>query len=106
MPAASGTVRVPVDLRIVVGMQVNGSWGHNEPGGIDHLCRIAGLQTTNFRDLAVLNAKVGSVAGDASAIDDSAVFNDRIELWHNSLLVENTGYTHALCLSALATPLG
>src|SRR2546422_11719730 len=106
MPTAIARVRGPVVPSIVVVMEVNGSWGHNEPGGIYHPCRIAGLQTANFRDLAVLNAKVGSVAGDASAIDDSAVFNDRIELWHNSLLFENTVYTHALCLSALATLLG
>src|SRR6266508_2606173 len=84
MPAACGAVRVPVDLRIIVGMQVDGSWGHNEPSGIDHPRRIAGLQTANFRDLAVLNTKISFVARHPCPIDNGASFNKDIKLCHTS----------------------
>src|SRR4029450_14088264 len=86
MPTAGGAVRVPVDLRIIVGMQVNGPWGHNEPSGINHPRSLAGLQATDFGDLAVLYANISFVTRHPCPIDYGASFDKHIELRHKSLL--------------------
>src|SRR5881397_2773874 len=82
VPTANGAVRVPVELGVVVGVQIDKSWGDNEPVGVDHLGGVTRLQAANLGDLAVLNPQVCAVAGHPRAIDDGAASNNGIELWH------------------------
>src|SRR5687768_14208881 len=64
----------------------------NKPGGDDEarrvhdFRRIAGVEPADFGNLAILDSHVGLVAGHPRPIDDRAIFNNGIELRHNSLL--------------------
>jgi hypothetical protein len=63
MPTADGTVGISVDLGVVMSVQIDESWGHNQPPSIDHCGGVTGVQAADFGDLAVLNAEVGRYRG-------------------------------------------
>src|SRR5215831_16067124 len=84
VPAAGGAVRVPVDLRIIVGMEINKPGGHNQPAGINHLGGIAAVKAANLGDLAILDANVGTVPRHACAIYHCPASDQSIKLCHRS----------------------
>jgi hypothetical protein len=73
-----------MQLGIVMGVEIDKSRGDNQPAGIDHLGCIVAIQATNFGNLAILDAEVRAVSGHPRPIDNRAVFNNGIKLWHNS----------------------
>ena len=87
MPAGDCQIRVPVQLGIIVGVQVDTAWGDNQPPGIQHLCGIAGVQTAHFGNLPIFDANVTPVAWYTGAIDNCAIFDNDIILSHKSLLM-------------------
>src|SRR4030095_539356 len=98
MPAANRAVGVPVELGIVVGMEIHKPGGDDEPAGIDHLGSVAGIETADFGDLAILNADIRAVARHARAIDDRAVFNNGIKLRH--MFPSFVGLLYSPCVAA------
>ena len=72
MPTANGAVWVPVQLGVIMGVEVDESWGYDEPTGINHFRGVAAVQPADFGNLTVLDAQIGFVAGDPRSIDDRA----------------------------------
>lgn len=57
MPAGQGAIRVPIQLGVVMGVQINKPWGHDEPVCIQRFRRIARLElpvTVDLRDFSIL----------------------------------------------------
>src|SRR5262244_2866170 len=86
VPTANRAVGIPVQLSIIVGVEINKPRGHDEPAGIDHLGRLVAVEPADLGDLAIFDANVSLVAWHPRPIDDRAAFYDGIELWHASLL--------------------
>src|SRR5712691_13368574 len=99
VPTADRTIRIPVQLGVVMGVEINKPRGHDEPAGIDHLGRVAAVEPTDLGDLAILDANVGFIPWHPRAIDDRATFNDGIELCHKPSLIKifpRTAYNRPL----------
>ena len=67
MPTGDRAIRFPVNLGIVVGMQVDIPRGHDLPRGIEDFGAIASVEPADFRDFAVFDPDVGFIAGDAGS---------------------------------------
>src|SRR6266851_985923 len=87
MPASDRAVRIPVELRIIVRVQVDRTRSDDQAGSVKHFGRIGTLEPANFGNLAVLDPNVGTVARQLGAVDNHAVLNDRVELSHYLLLL-------------------
>ena len=86
MPARDRTPRVPVDLRVIVGMQIDEAGRHDQPAGIKHLRRaVRRNPPRDSLNTAVLDADVGDVTPALQAIDDGAALEQGIELRHCTL---------------------
>src|SRR2546428_11167194 len=86
MPAGDRQVGVPMDLGIIVSVQVDTARRNDEPAGIQHLFGSAAIQAANFGDLATLDADIRLVAWHACPIDNRTVFNNSVEFGHDFLL--------------------
>src|SRR5713226_6387979 len=86
MPTADGAIRVPVQRRIIVRVQIDRPRSDDQSRGIQHLFGIAALQAANLGNLAVLDPQVGVVRRHQSPIDNHASLNNHIELCHKVLL--------------------
>src|SRR5262249_35706465 len=86
MPATDRAIRIPVQLRIIVSVQINKPRRNHETGGVQHFGCIAGIQAPNLGDLAVLYANVRLVPCHPRAIDHCPAFNNSVELRHKTLL--------------------
>ena len=81
-PAGQRGIGVPVELGIVVGVQVYGARGHDAAAGVQFFYAATVDATANHRHPAVLDANVGADAGDASAVNDGAAAYYQVKLWH------------------------
>src|ERR1700756_1579876 len=89
MPTCDRAVRIPMNLGIVMGVQVDIAGSHNLSGSIEHLAAIATIEPADLGDFAVFDPDVGLVAGDAGAVDNHSVFDNGVELSHNSHLLRS-----------------
>src|SRR5215510_12235751 len=81
VPTADRAIRIPMDWRIVVRVEVNGPWSHDQPRGIEDFRPIAAAYVLrDFDNLAVLDSKVSLVRWHQRAINNCTAFNDCIEL--------------------------
>src|SRR5262245_57065017 len=97
MPAADGAVGVPMELGVVVGVQVNEAGRDNLPRGVEDLGGVTAVEPPDLGNLAVLDADVGFVPWHPRPIDDRAALNNRIELCHMTLLYWIIGLTKHHC---------
>ena len=79
-PAVEGGVGVPIQLRVVVGVQVDGAGGDDTAARVDLLGSARGNAAADLGDLAVLDADVGGVAGNARRLDHRAASNHHVIL--------------------------
>src|SRR5262245_20581860 len=86
VPARHAEVRVPVDLRIIVCVEIDPARSANQSTRIEHLLALTAVDTADLSDLAVLNTNIAFVPRDPRAIDDRSVFDNDIILCHKSLL--------------------
>ena len=87
MPARNGAVGVPLDLRVVVGVQVDEAGRDDQPLGVKQLVGVGGVHSAaHLGDDAVLDSDIRLEAGHPCAIDDCAATNQNIKLGHLSLL--------------------
>src|SRR5262245_29263715 len=84
VPTADSTVWIPMDWRIVVGMEINCARSNDETGGIEYLFGIAAFETTDLGNLTTLDADVSPIGRHQGSINDRSPFNNRIELCHRS----------------------
>src|SRR5712691_9615455 len=84
VPAADRAVGVPVQLGVVVRVQVNEPRRHNQARGIEHFGSVMTLQPADLGDLAVLDPDVGPVAWHSRAVHHRAASDDSIELCHTN----------------------
>src|SRR5690242_8603787 len=89
MPTRNRAIWVPVNLGIVMGVQVNVPRSHDLPGGIQDFGAVARIEPADFGDFAVFNANIGLIARDASAVDNHSVFNNCVEFSHYSHLLRS-----------------
>ena len=69
-------VRIPENLGIVVGVQVDESGRDDLSVGIHHLGAFVMRDAADLRDAAVLDSDVAAEARRARSVDDHSVFND------------------------------
>ena len=102
-PAGQGCVGIPVQLRVVVGMQVHGAGGHDAVAGVQ-LFGAGGVDApADHGDAAVLDAHVGADAGQPGAVDYGSTANYQIKLRH--IITSCGGLLHSLmpCATARAS---
>src|SRR5713101_7537874 len=87
MPTGNRAVRVPVQLRVVVRVQIDKPWGDYEARGIEHTRSAAALEAADFGNLTVLEPDVGTIPWNPRAIDNRSSPDQRIEFHHTTLLV-------------------
>src|SRR6185369_15426058 len=79
MPARHGAIRVPVDLRVVMRMQIDEPRGHNEPVGVERFLSRVRFKLADFGNLAIFNSDVSKLTRRASAINNCSTLNDYIK---------------------------
>src|SRR5262249_54498564 len=89
VPACDRTIRIPVNLGVVMRVQVDVPWSNYLPRRIENFGAIACVEPANFGDFAVFDPDVGLIARDAGAVDNHAVFDNSVELSHNSHLLRS-----------------
>ena len=85
MPAGDGAPSVPLDLGVVVGVQVDETRRDDEATRVEDLiggCRLAIPEPPDLGDLPVLDRDVGDVAWDAGAVHHGAALDDDVVLSH------------------------
>ena len=87
VPARDGAVRIPEQLRVVMGMQIDEAGRDDQSRGVDRLRGVGGAQPPDFRDAAVLDADVAAKARHPRSVHHHSIANDQIELRHGSTSV-------------------
>ena len=67
-PSGEGCVRVPVELGVVVGVEVDRAGGHDATAGVESLCAARADAAADHGDPAVFDANVGPEPGNAGAV--------------------------------------
>ena len=84
--AGQGSVGVPVELGVVVGVEVDRSWRYDAAAGVQFLGAGAVYAPADHRHAAVFDAQIGAELGNARAVDDRAAANHQVKLSHYVLL--------------------
>ena len=84
MPTPNSTVRVPVDWRIVVGVEINCARSNDVARGIEYLFGVAAFETPDLGNLTVLDADVSPLGWHQGSVNNRSPFYNRIELCHRS----------------------
>ena len=85
VPAGHGGVGFPVELEVVVGVQINGSRGHYAARGVQFLGSGALDVAADHGDLAVLYGDIApECRSPACAVDNRTVANNLVEIRHYS----------------------
>ena len=82
-PTRKRTIRVPVELGIVVGVQVNGPRSDDAAAGVELSSGSRTDPPADHRNPSVLYPQVCLVPGNASPIHDGAATNDQVVLSHD-----------------------
>ena len=92
--ARQGGVGVPVELRIVVGMQVHRAGGDDAPAGVQFLGSAPIDAPADHRHPAILDGKVGADAWDAGAVNHGAAANYEVVFWHSFASIYEFRFRH------------
>jgi hypothetical protein len=85
-PAGQRRVRIPVELGVVVRVEIDRAWSDDATPRVD-LLRASRLDAaTHAGDAAVLDADVGLIARHTGTVDHRSATNDEIELGHAAFL--------------------
>ena len=84
MPARNSQVRVPKQLRVVMGVQIDKARHHHMPFGIQRLGALVGLNAANLRNLAVFDTNIASVTRQSRPIDNHSIFDHEIIFRHSA----------------------
>ena len=79
VPAGDRAVRVPADLGVVMGVQIDEARRDDQAVGVDDFLGEARRASADLRDLAVLDPDVAPVARHAGAVDDGAAFDLNVD---------------------------
>src|SRR6266852_5080223 len=82
VPARHRAVRVPEELGVIMGVQIDEAGRDVKSARVDHLFGLMRLKVAELGDLAVLDPDIGPVAWHPSAVDDRTASDDQIELRH------------------------
>ena len=82
--ARQGGVGVPVELGIVVSVQVNGARGHDAATGVQFLCAASVDAPADHCNATVLDGKVATKPGNTGAVNHGAAADYDVEFWHSS----------------------
>src|SRR5439155_5323265 len=100
VPARQRAVRVPVDLGVVVGVEVDEAGGDDAAVGVEHPLGVLGVEAPDTGHAAVADAEVGPPARHPGAVDDHPAPDDRVEARHRSSL-SSPELTARLALTAV-----
>src|SRR5262249_42925222 len=92
MPAGHGAIRIPVDLRIVMRMQIDEPRRNNEPMCIERFLGVARFELADLGNFALFNPDISETAGRAGTINNRSTLDDYIEFRHgcSSLRIERS----------------
>ena len=79
VPARQGAVRVPEELGVVVGVEVDEPRGHVAAGGVEDTTPVGAPEAAYLGDPPVADPQIGPVPGRAGAVDDRPVLDDHVE---------------------------
>src|SRR6185437_8245489 len=82
VPAGQGAIRIPEDLRVIVGMQIDKPWCHNTAGGIQNTLGCLAFQAADLCDLAALDADIANITRCPRSINDRPAFDDDVIISH------------------------
>ena len=71
-----------MDLGIVVGMQIDKARRDNEIFGVDHLLPLGCIDAADLGNASAADADIAAISWQARAIDDRAVFDNRVVVRH------------------------
>src|SRR5712691_12118671 len=83
MPARHGCVGLPVQLEVVMGMQINGPRSDDASSSVQLLGSGSPDPATDHRDLPLLDGHIAAVGGQTpSAIYNRTIPDNHVILWH------------------------
>src|SRR5262249_22567360 len=85
VPSGVSAPRIPANLGVVMGMEIDETGGDDETVSIDRLAGQARHSSAKMGDSAVPDPDVASVARDACSIDNCSAFDVNIEVCHRTL---------------------
>ncbi len=86
MPTRNRAIRVPLDLSVVVGVQVDEARRDNQPVGVEQLVGVGRIHlAANLGDHAIFDPDIGNKSGDTGPIDHSPPANQNVKFCHQSL---------------------
>src|ERR1700730_1767482 len=86
MPSGDRAIRIPVNLCIVVGVQIHEAWSDYTTRCIQRAHRGRVLDAADLADPSVLDAHVGTEAWQPGAVDYCPTANDQIVFGHSIFL--------------------
>ena len=84
VPARQRAVRVPEDLGVVVGVQVDEAGRHVHAAGVDDAVRVGCVDPTDGGDPAVADRHVGADAWRTGTVEDEAVLDHDVVAGHET----------------------
>ena len=82
-------------MRIVVGMQVDESRGHNQAARVDRLFGFVGRESPDLGDASIFDSDVAADTRGPGPIDNHSVFNDNVEFWHQPISALGLGFRYS-----------
>src|SRR5579885_1858114 len=82
VPARNRAVRIPEDLRVVVGVKIDEAGRDDLPRRIDHARGVARAQAAYLGDSPVLDSDITAKPRHPGPVDYHSVANDRVEFRH------------------------
>src|SRR5260221_14351957 len=84
VPAGDRAIRIPIDVGIVVRVEIGKGWRDNQAMHIERLASLMCTQPPDLDDASILNPKICLVAGNTCAVDEHAAVDDKIKLCHDN----------------------
>src|SRR5207237_10765651 len=78
VPAGDGAVRIPLDLRVVVGVQVHETRRHDQSAGIDDLLGSPGDVAVHLHDATIFDRDIAAISRNPCAIYDGTPANQDV----------------------------
>ncbi len=76
VPGRNRQIRIPENLGVVMGVEVDEARGDNQPAGIDDLGCLVGRYAPNLGNSAVFDTHIAAKARRTGTVDDHPVLND------------------------------
>ena len=84
VPAGDRAPGVPLDLGVVVGVEVDEAGGDDQASGVQLMLGRRAAEATDASDVAVLDRDVCLVARNLGPVDDGSTTDEDVEICHRS----------------------